>query len=70
MAIYTMPSGGLCLPEAAGMTIQIAELVAARVICLPSSTDATRWERKSCSQSIGNLVDHLNGYLRARNRSF
>jgi hypothetical protein len=44
-------------------------LVLARVICLQSSTDATKLERKSCSLSIQDLISRRNGYSRERNRS-
>lgn len=51
------------------MTIQLVELVAARVIWLPSNTDATKLDRKYCSRSGERLLSSWNGYSRAKNRS-
>ena len=40
----------------------------ARVICLPSSKAKEKSERKFFSPSAETVINHWNGYLRARNR--
>ncbi len=52
--------------EVAGSTIRGG---GPRLLCLPSSTDATKLERKSCSRSVENLASRWNGYSRAKSSS-
>jgi hypothetical protein len=47
----------------------LVESVCVRAICLPSSADEAKSERKSCSRSVENLVSPWNGYSQERSSS-